>query len=79
MPNEEVVKAIRAFLQKQYMPFIKAKSIDRLVMTDRKELILNIPNVTTEQLEEVLKEMDNAGYITDDNGILITFRLLFIL
>lgn len=79
MEYTSVVDAIRKFLQEQYAPFIKNNSIDRLVLTDRKELQRNIRSITLPTLNEALQQMKKDGYIQEDNGILIIFKLSFIL
>jgi hypothetical protein len=79
MNYSETVNAIKSFLQEQYTPFINNNSIDRLLLTDRKELLRNMKNITPVLLNEVLKQMDKEGYIQEDNGILITFKLSFLL
>lgn len=79
MNYSETVNAIKSFLQEQYTPFINNNSIDRLLLTDRKELLRNVKNITPVLLNEVLNQMDKEGYIQEDNGILITFKLSFLL
>jgi hypothetical protein len=74
-----IVEKTRQFLKEGYSPFIQNGYIDRLVLTERRELQQNIQGINKDELNTALERMYKDGYIQEDNGILITFKLSFIL
>ncbi len=79
MEYQDIVEKMRHFLKETYAPFMQNGSIDRLVLTERRELQQNIPGISKDEINVALERMYKDGYIQEDNGILIIFKLSFIL
>ncbi len=79
MDNNEVIAAIKQYLRHRYANYLNKAFTNRLILSERHELLTNLENINAQRLDDVLELMKEKGYIIEDTGILITFSPAFLM
>ena len=74
MDHQTISAHIKAYLQERYADYKAQNFNNRLIITNRNELLAHINGLQPEQLDITLEVMREQGDITEDTGAMIVFQ-----